>query len=354
MVIKYKKYLKSLGWNVLLYSALGCFSLFFLVQYADIPVDFQKSLMVAKVFVSGILLFNGIGFSLKYINNRLVRTYPSFIQDKKMVIFFLVLSAFFIMITNYLLLVSIKFLIGSPHPFQVAAKGIRLLLVIFLAELFVVGLMMVVQFYKNISEMYRHTKELESSAAQTRYMALQSQLNPHFLFNSLNTLVSEIEYNPKKAMEFTRNLSDIYRYILNCQNHQLVSIQEEVGFIGKYIFLHQVRLGDCIMLDNQIPDSMLEHSIPPLTLQLLVENVIKHNVISPSKPMSISLMIEIREEREWLVISNPIHPKQGVPVSGKGLKNLSQRNMLLCRQDIVIEKTELFFTVKVPVYYEYE
>ena len=163
-------------------------------------------------------------------------------------------------------MVTIKWLTGSPHPFIVVAKGMRLLSIVFLVELFITGQMMVSQFYKNIVEMYRRTKDLEESAIKTRYMALQSQLNPHFLFNSLNTLVAEIEYAPQKAVEFTRNLSDIYRYTLSCQNKSLVSIGEELDFIRKFIFLHQVRLGDCLELENELPLDVYECSIPPLTL----------------------------------------------------------------------------------------
>lgn len=336
-------------WNILLYSALGCFSLFFLVHYADIPLQHQEKLMTGKVFASTILFFNGIGLSLKYIDNWLIRTYPSFIRDRKVLVIFFVVSAFFLLVTNYALLVAIKFLIGSAHPFLVAVKGIRLLVIVFLVELFITGQMTVSRFYKNLIEMYRHTKELEDSAIRTRYMALQSQLNPHFLFNSLNTLVAEIEYDPKKAVEFTRNLSDIYRYVLSCQNKQLVSLSEEMDFIYKFVFLHQVRLGDCLTIENELPQDVYECAVPPLTLQVLVENVVKHNVISPSKPMVIFMYVDRMNDEDWLVVSNELHPKQGVASTGKGLENLSQRNRLLCQKDIIVEKQNNRFTVKVPI-----
>lgn len=349
------KNVSSFVWNMLLYSALGCFSLFFLVHYADIPIHHQGKLMTVKLFASTVIMFNGIGFTLKYIENWLIRTYPSFIRDKKMLVVFLGMSAFFLLVVNYFLLVVIKFLINIPQPFFVATEGICLLVIIFLVELFIIGQMMVCQFYKSMVKMYRYTKDLEDSAAKTHYMALQSQLNPHFLFNSLNTLVSEIEYAPKKAVEFTRNLSDIYRYILSCQNKYLVAVNEEIDFIDKLVFLHQVRLGNCIKLDNRIPKDIYEYSIPPLTLQLLVENVIKHNVISPSKPMSISLYVEKEEGNQcWLVISNPVYLKQGVPASGMGLNNLSQRNKLLFQKEIVIKNKDNYFTVKVPIFNIYE
>lgn len=352
--MKDKKNRFAFLWNIFLFSALGCFSLFFLVHYTDIPVHHQEKLMTAEVFASAIILFNGIGLSLKYIDNWLIRTYPSFIRDRKLLILFFIVSAFFLLVTNYFLMVTIKWLTGSAHPFIVAAKGMRLLSIVFLVELFIIGQMMVSQFYKNIVEMYRRTKDLEESAIKTRYMALQSQLNPHFLFNSLNTLVAEIEYAPQKAVEFTRNLSDIYRYILSCQNKSLVSIGEELDFIRKFIFLHQVRLGDCLELENELPLDVYECSIPPLTLQLLVENVVKHNVISPAKPMVISIYADRIDDADWLVVSNEIHPKKGVASTGKGLDNLLQRNLLVCQKEIIVENKDNRFIIKVPIVNEYE
>lgn len=341
-------------WNFLLYSALGCFSLFFLVHYTDIPAQHQGKLMTVEVFASAVILFNGIGLSLKYVDNWLSRTYPSFIRDRKMLVLFWIVSAFFLLVTNYALLVTIKWLIGSAHPFAVAAKGLRLLAVVFLVELCITGLMMVSQFYKNLIEMYRQTKDLEESAIKARYKALQSQLNPHFLFNCLNTLVAEIEYEPQKAVEFTRSLSDIYRYILSCQHRRLVSLGEEMEFVRKFVFLHQVRLGDCLRIKNEVPQELYESSIPPLTLQLLVENVVKHNIISSAKPMEILVYVDRIDGEDWLGVSNEIHPKQGVASTGKGLGNLSQRNLLLCRKEIIVENKNNRFTVKVPIINEYE
>lgn len=189
---------------------------------------------------------------------------------------------------------------------------------------------------------------------QARYMALQSQLNPHFLFNSLNTLIAEIEYNPQGAVGFTRNLSDVYRYILTCQDKRLVSLHDEMGFVDTYVQLHRVRLGDCLTVDWQVADAIREEAqLPPLTLQLLVENIVKHNVISPSRPMTVTVeALMDGEGSAWLRVSNPVHPKLGAVSGGHGLKNLAQRYRLLCGKEIVVEKQENCFDVKVPLLYE--
>ena len=151
-----------------------------------------------------------------------------------------------------------------------------------------------------------------------RYTALQNQLNPHFLFNSLNTLISEIRYNPANAELFTQHLSDVYRYTLQCQNQRLTTLREELDFLNSYIFLHRVRLGDCIHIDNRLPEVCLDSQIPPLTIQLLAENVIKHNVIHMGKPMTIELFY-LEKEKE-LVVRNRIQAKKSATAFGTGLK----------------------------------
>lgn len=345
---------QSYIWDILLYSGLGCFSYFFLVRFADIPLRHQDRLLTPQAFVAVMLLFNGVGLGMRYIRLRLRSSYPAFLDNRRRMVLFLVLSALFLFALNYLLLVSVKLLLDIPHPFQLVYKGIRLLLITWLTELVIVSQSVSNRFYRDLLAAYRRTQQLEESALQARYMALQSQLNPHFLFNSLNTLIAEIEYNPQGAVGFTRNLSDVYRYILTCQDKRLVSLHDEMGFVDTYVQLHRVRLGDCLTVDWQVADAIREEAqLPPLTLQLLVENIVKHNVISPSRPMTVTVeALTDGEGSAWLRVSNPVHPKLGAVSGGHGLKNLAQRYRLLCGKEIVVEKQENCFDVKVPLLYE--
>lgn len=130
-------------------------------------------------------------------------------------------------------------------------------------------------------------------------MQLCKTAEPHFLFNSLNTLISEIEYAPKNAILFTQRLSDVYRYILQSQQQRLVTIESELSFIDSYIFLHKVRLGDCIRIENRIEADNYDLKLPSLTLQLLVENVIKHNIINMDMPMNILIDYDSENGRIW-------------------------------------------------------
>ncbi|WP_270711805.1 histidine kinase [Phocaeicola coprophilus] len=205
------KNIKRYLWDVFLFSGIGCFSYFLLVYYADIPSQYQDRLMTFQAFAAVVVLFNGVGLSVKYINERLMMYYQYFLKNHRMLSVGLITAAIILFISNYLLLISTKLLIDSPHPFILKDKGLYVMLAVWFVELIIVGQFMLNRFYVDLVKLYKRAEELEEKTAQARYMALQNQLNPHFLFNSLNTLISEIEYNPMNAIEFTRNLADTYR-----------------------------------------------------------------------------------------------------------------------------------------------
>lgn len=339
-------------WDVLLYACMGCFSYFFLVHYADIPVRLQDRLMTFHTFLAVIVSFCGVGLSMRYINERLLTYYPYFLRNKRMLSAGLIAAAVILLLSNYLLLVSVKALAGVASPFHLQRSGLTVILLVWLVELVIVGQFILNRFYVDVVRLYKRAEELEESTAEARYRTLQNQLNPHFLFNSLNTLVSEIEYNPVNAIEFTRNLADTYRYILYCQDKHTVELNEELQFLDTYVLLQKVRLGDCLQVDNRIADKFGETPVPPLSLQLLVENVIKHNVISMKKPMTVKMWTEPQGDDVWICVANAVRPKQGGVTSGKGLENLSQRYRLLCGKEIVIEQNEKEFIVKLPLLYD--
>ena len=200
------------------------------------------------------------------------------------------------------------------------------------------------QLEKSLRQQESEAARLRQLIEQSRFAQLQSQINPHFLFNSLNTLIAEIEYNPRNAVEFTRNLSNVYRYVLQCQDKTLVTLGDELDFLDAFLFLHKVRLGDCITCDIEVPDDCRERMVPPLTLQLLAENVIKHNSISATLPMRIAIWVD----DNFLVVSNLVHPRKDVQSSGIGLQNLANRCKLITGKEIEIVDKLGAFTVKIP------
>ena len=205
---------------------------------------------------------------------------------------------------------------------------------------------------QSVQQLRAEKQMLETDAVKARYAALQQQLDPHFLFNSLNTLIAEIEYEPSVAVSFTQHLSDVYRYILQSKDRETVSLREEMEFLDSYIYLQQVRSGGSLRLDVQIPDVYMDYHVPPLALQLLAENVLKHNHMSEREIMTIRLYTEGTEPVR-LVMSNLVRPKKQQAVStGKGLQNLAERYRLLCGGTVVVRNEGQFFSVSIPLLYE--
>ncbi|RHU24201.1 histidine kinase [Parabacteroides sp. TM07-1AC] len=333
--------------NFFLFSGLACFSYFFMVLYSDISPQHQNLLISFWAFLLVVFVFNALGFSIMLINEWQKRSYQFLVRGKHQLLINCILMAGLLFLLNYLLFSIVKVLLEIPSPFALRGAGVRMIFVVWLVEMVIVSLTMVANFYRQLIVLHEKANKLEESAIKAQYVALQNQVNPHFLFNNLNTLISEIEYNPENAVVFTRRLSDVYRYILQSQQEGLVTLRSEITFLKSFIFLHQVRLGDCLFVDNRIDPALLEKKIPSFTLQLLTENVIKHNIINSDKPMTIHL--STTEDGKMLVVSNQIRLKQNVVKSGTGLRNLSSRYKLMSNQDIIVENDSNCFTVKIPL-----
>lgn len=174
---------------------------------------------------------------------------------------------------------------------------------------------------------------------------LKNQINPHFLFNSLNTLSSLIADRPEDAEKFINKLSSIYRYILENSQKDRVPLKTELDFINNYFELHKVRDKEKIVLSINTPD-MSGIDIIPVSLQILIENAIKHNMTTRENPLMISITIE----GEWIVIKNNLQKMGTIPGSTKlGLKNLAERVKLVSKKELIVEETNGLFIVKVPL-----
>ncbi len=215
--------------------------------------------------------------------------------------------------------------------------------VIHLLLLFISGILrLLVIRQENLIE----NERLQQQNLQKELTALRNQLNPHFLFNSLNTLNSLIRDN-KEATQFVNKLSHMYRYILQSGERDLVSLRDELKFLESYAFLIKTRYHQyCFHIDVQIEDRHMAMEIPPMALQLLVENAVKHNEISKGCPLGI----RIYSKEDFLVVENKIHPRSTpVESTGNGLINLDKRYFLLRKKKIVISRDEEVFRVQIPL-----
>lgn len=196
------------------------------------------------------------------------------------------------------------------------------------------------------SEMIR-SEQLERARAEAELDALKNQIDPHFIFNSLNTLSHLIEERPVKAKQFNDNLAEVYRYILQNKARDLVLLKEELAFLLNYFSLLKIRFEDAVRLDLDIPDQLADqYLIPPISLQLLAENAIKHNEFSNSSPLAIGVTLEA----DQLTIRNAVRKKLSrKPSSRIGLQNLRERYKLITDTEILVEESETEFRVKLPI-----
>lgn len=203
-----------------------------------------------------------------------------------------------------------------------------------------------VYYYRELQKTKVKEQKVIAGAASARFDALKNQLDPHFLFNSLNVLTSLIEENPDSAQKFTTALSKVYRYVLEQKNKELVTIDEELDFARTYMSLLKMRFEDSIIFEIPDKSSNPESKVVPLSLQLLLENAVKHNMVTSSKP----LHIKIYEDGNHLVVMNNLQPKQIVKKSsGVGLENIKQRYQLLTERKVYINQREKDFAVAIPM-----
>jgi two-component system LytT family sensor kinase len=203
--------------------------------------------------------------------------------------------------------------------------------------------------WKNSVKQESTKQEIVAKTETAKFESLKNQLDPHFLFNSLNVLTSLIGENPTQAERFTTKLSKVYRYVLEQRNKDLVPIEEELKFAKTYMELLGMRFEDAVKFN--IPDSISNDAlkIVPLSLQLLLENAVKHNVVSSSKPLTIN----IYEEGNYLIIENNINPKEAIGKSTKvGLQNIADRYGLISDKGVKIANNNKTFKVSLPLLYK--
>jgi two-component system LytT family sensor kinase len=186
---------------------------------------------------------------------------------------------------------------------------------------------------------------LQHQNSETELSALRSQIDPHFLFNSLTSLSSLIRANSKEALEFVNHLSDTFRYILEKREHNTVTVKDELHFIESYIFMLRTRFADGFQIIMNINEEHLNRNIPQFALQVMIENAIKHNLVSAKNP----LRIEIHSLGNDLCVRNNLQTKNIISGYRIGLSNLSKRYHLICGKNIAILKTADYFEVRLPL-----
>ena len=204
-----------------------------------------------------------------------------------------------------------------------------------------------VYFYGRLEQFIREEEQAKQVIVTAKLDALRNQAQPHFLFNSLNTLRDIIDHDTKDdAKKFVDKLSDVYRFILDTGSANLVSLRDELKFSKAYIHIQSERFGDNLKLVWDINDSYLDRNVIPMSLQLLLENAIKHNVVSRAKPLEI--IVKVKEDQ--LIVENKIQPKSTQMRSTKlGLKNIEKRYSLISERIPAVINDGEKFVVSIPL-----
>lgn len=310
-------------------------------QAFEPPFDHIKLELIINNFIAITVVFETIRYIIFYVR----KEYPGPQQLSKRILFTLLFS----ILTTFIITIS-SFIIHayySGRSFSWFSLGVANFMQSILIVMLIAGAYEAIYFYQLLSKSEKEKEELLRANLQSQFDSLKGQVNPHFLFNSLNTLSSLIAKDPVKAESFVVELSSVYRYLLKSNESELTSLKNELTFIHSFLHLLKTRFGNGVQEEITIHPSYADAQLPPLTLQMLVENAVKHNVISAVKPLKICISTTTDGK---LVVKNNLQKKtQQVPSGKVGLANIISRYKLLGQPDVEVKETADEFIVTVPL-----
>ena len=319
-------------------TIISAISIFVDDVYAHPEVGFLKYFIIS--FIRTALIWNGSMVIIQYSINR----FSMFNETVKLITFQILALTIFVFVVemgeifvfeNYLKIPMdrsdrITLIVGS-------------LLITFMISSIYASVAFFIQWKANLLR----AQSLEKANLEARYETLRNQVNPHFLFNSLNTLLMMVSDN-QAASKYVESLSDFMRYMLNTRDKEAVLLRDELKIARQYVFIQQSRFGGKLSVSFEVPESCFHYAIPPLSLQMIIENAIKHNVISKDNPLVVKIFVE---DNEYLVIENNISPKiEKEPSTGVGLENIRNRYLYLTGKVVIVKNENGAFIVKLPLF----
>lgn len=341
MLVRFlKEFGKAFFVGILVFIVLG------IIQYIN-GFQYENGWHILKMF-----LYNQLYSVVLYMVNAgyfwfLLKQFPNEVFKAKNLlkglfggILVTLLSLFFIRVFTELVIE------GRNFSEFIASEKIQYYYISFIISVVVTAIFYAIYYYRNKQEKKVTEQKIIAGTASAKFDALKNQLDPHFLFNSLNVLTSLIEENPEAATRFTTSLSKVYRYVLEQKNKELVTLEEELKFAELYMSLLAVRFEDSIVYTAPKNLENPQAKVVPLSLQLLLENAVKHNQVMPSR----KLFITISEENGTLVITNNVQQKQVLKEStGVGLRNIRDRYAILTQRSVIISENRKEFSVAIPI-----
>lgn len=332
-------------------GVLGCLkiALIFTFVFTLIQGSYDLKNILITFLVSSIYSF-GIGFGNGLINSYLDKKW-NWLEQTNLRVYFGIIATILYTIPAVLAIDYLTFVVFqkmNPANFF-SDRMIWVHLFYIILSLGVSTFMHARSFMRNWKQASKTEvtqQKIIAGTANAKFESLKNQIDPHFLFNSLNVLSSLIEENPENAQRFTTSLSKIYRYVLEQKDKELVSVTEELAFAKTYMNLLKMRFENSLFYEIQIEEINPEAKVVPLSLQLLLENTVKHNVVSEQRPLHIRIFIE----GDYLVIQNDYQKKEVLQDrQGVGLQNIINRYGIITNRKVLIEQNENTFTVKIPI-----
>lgn len=346
MKLNKEKRLKYLGFDDFWFSVAGIFILSVVTAYLFSNSIAEISLIEIMVSWVVSLLFTIIDWVInRGIMIFLRRKFPTFRDDAKRIVLLVLAVTCTVVLVDFIGGRLLSLIPGFNYGHNLSR--IKMLLPIIFITVMTMAIYEAIYYNIRLKKSIRQEEQSKQAIVQAQLDALRNQAQPHFFFNTLNTLRDIIDQNPKEdAKEFVDKLAEIYRFLLEAGNSNLIQLRNELKFAKAYIHIQKERFSDNLVLNWDIPNSVLDYKIVPMSLQLLLENAIKHNVISKTKPLAIN--VTVKENK--LIVGNKVQPKSTqLPSTKLGLANIEKRYALISDKSIEVTNDGKQFIVALPL-----
>ncbi|TPN86282.1 sensor histidine kinase [Aquimarina algicola] len=346
MGVHKKKNIQYIGFNDFWFSVIGILMLSVSIVYIfNNPFDRLTLLEVIVTWVVALFFSTCDWYINRAILIRLRKKYPN-LKDSVLRIMFLFIATTTTVIVVDFIGIYLFSLVLENVSYNFLERT-RSLVVVILLTIMIMAIYEAIYFFMQLKQSIRDEEQAKQAIVQAQLDALRNQAQPHFFFNTLNTLRDIIDQNPKEdAKQFVDKLSEIYRFLLESGNANLILLKDELKFAKAYIHIQSERFGANLILNWNIPEAALNTMIVPMSLQLLLENAIKHNIISRAKPLEIHINIK----DDYIVVNNRIQKKSTqLPSTKVGLKNIEKRYGLISNTAVIIVNDGHQFSVSLPL-----
>ncbi|WP_299683214.1 histidine kinase [uncultured Dokdonia sp.] len=341
-----EKRIKYLGFNDFWFAVISILVLSIVTNY--LFSNYSEGTPFFEIVINWVIsLFFTLcnWFFMRNVIIYLRKKYTSFQDTLKriMIVFFFIIIS--VPLIDYIGSMIIGSFFNDFHYY--ITERFKVLLPIVIISVMIHAIYEAIYYHTMLKKIIREEEQTKQVMVQAQLDALRNQAQPHFFFNTLNTLRDIIDQNSKdEAKEFVDKLSGVYRFILESGNVNLISLRDELKFSQAYIHIQSERFGDNLQVQWNIPEAILNKMMVPMSMQLLLENAIKHNVVSRSKPLTVEVFIK----EDHVCVTNKMQAKSTkLPSTKLGLKNIEKRYALISNQPIKIKNDGEFFTVRLPL-----